>query len=75
MRAHIVAPLLVFISMLFGPILPLEFTSFEVIALLASCVIAALIAIDGRSNWLEGAILIGLYIILAIAFFFLPATA
>jgi Ca2+:H+ antiporter len=38
-------------------------------------VIAALIAIDGRSNWLEGAILIGLYIILAIAFFFLPATA
>lgn len=70
--ALLVAPLLVFIALLFGQYLTLEFTSFELVALLASCVIAAMVSMDGRSNWLEGALLIGLYVIVAIAFFFLP---
>jgi Ca2+:H+ antiporter len=70
--ALFVAPLLVFIALLFGQYLTLEFTSFELVALLSSCVIAAIVSMDGRSNWLEGALLIGLYIIVAIAFFFLP---
>ncbi len=70
--ALFVAPLLVFIALLFGQYLTLEFTSFELVALLSSCFIAAAVSIDGRSNWLEGALLIGLYIIVAIAFFFLP---
>lgn len=70
--ALFVAPLLVFISLLFGQHLTLEFTSFELVALLASCIIAAMVSMDGRSNWLEGALLVGLYIIVAIAFFFLP---
>ncbi len=70
--ALFVAPLLVFIALLFGQYLTLEFTSFELVALLSSCIIAAVVAMDGRSNWLEGALLIGLYVIVAIAFFFLP---
>jgi Ca2+:H+ antiporter len=70
--ALFVAPLLVFIALLFGQYLTLEFTSFELVALLSSCIIAAVVSMDGRSNWLEGALLIGLYIIVAIAFFFLP---
>lgn len=70
--ALLVAPLLVFIALAFGQYLTLEFTSFELVALLASCFIAAAVSIDGRSNWLEGALLIGLYVIVAIAFFFLP---
>ena len=74
--ALLVAPLLVFISLLFPPAshVTLEFTSFELIALLASCFITASVSMDGRSNWLEGVLLIGLYVIVAIAFYYLPVT-
>jgi Ca2+:H+ antiporter len=44
-----------------------------VIALTAAAVIAALVSLDGESNWLEGAMLIAVYIIIALAFFFLPS--
>jgi Ca2+:H+ antiporter len=33
--------------------------------------IAAFVSLDGRSNWLEGSMLLVLYVILAVAFFFL----
>ncbi len=71
--ALFVAPVLVFVSLLLGNPLTLEFNNFELIALTASGVIAALIAVDGRSNWLEGAMLLAVYLILGLAFFFLPA--
>ncbi|HEX7593885.1 MAG TPA: cation transporter, partial [Anaerolineae bacterium] len=48
------------------------FNSFELAALGAAVVIAALISLDGESNWLEGAQLIIVYVILALAFFYLP---
>lgn len=70
--AVFVAPLLVFIALLFGQQLTLVFNQFELAALLAAVVITALISLDGESNWLEGAQLLIVYIILAIAFFFLP---
>ena len=70
--ALLVAPVLVFVARLFGQYLTLEFSSFELIALLAACFVAAAVSVDGRSNWLEGALLIGLYLIVGIAFFFLP---
>lgn len=69
--ALFVAPALVFISLLFGPELTLVFNPFEVIALFATSVIAALVAVDGESNWFEGAQLLALYAIVALAFFFL----
>ncbi len=70
--ALFVAPVLVFIALLFGQQLTLVFNQFELAALLAAVVITALIALDGESNWLEGAQLLIVYVILAIAFFFLP---
>ncbi|MBI5668270.1 MAG: calcium/proton exchanger [Chloroflexi bacterium] len=74
--ALFVAPVLVFISLLMGgETMLLVFNNFELIALVAASLIAALIALDGESTWLEGAMLLAVYIILAIAFFFLPATA
>jgi len=69
--AFFVAPLLVFISLALGNPMQLAFNQFEVAALLASSIIAALIAQDGESNWLEGAMLLVLYAILGVAFFFL----
>lgn len=73
--ALFVAPLLVFIALLFGQQLTLVFNQFELAALLAAVIITALIALDGESNWLEGAQLLIVYLILAIAFFFLPNIA
>ncbi len=69
--ALFVAPLLVFISLAMGNPMQLAFNQFEVAALLASSIIAALIALDGESNWLEGAMLLVLYAIIGVAFFFL----
>jgi Ca2+:H+ antiporter len=73
--ALFVAPVLVFISLLFGQRLLLVFTDFELVVLFGASLIAALIALDGETNWLEGAMLLAVYIIIALAFFFLPAPA
>lgn len=70
--ALFVAPLLVFISPLMGHPLTLIFNQFELLALGAGVLTAALVAIDGESNWLEGATLLAVYLILGIAFFLLP---
>ncbi len=70
--ALFVAPVLVFVSLLLGNPLTLVFNQFELIALVSACLIAALVAMDGESNWLEGAQLLAVSIILALAFFFFP---
>ena len=72
--ALFVAPALVFLSLLMGNPLTLEFNAFELLALTAAAVIAAFVALDGESNWLEGAMLLAVYIIIALAFFFLPGS-
>lgn len=69
--ALLVAPLLVFVSLLLGHPLTLVFNQFELIALFAAVLIAAFISQDGESSWLEGAQLLTVYVILALAFFFL----
>jgi Ca2+:H+ antiporter len=70
--ALFVAPVLVFISLLFGQRLHLVFNEFELLALIAGVLIAALVSADGESNWLEGAELLAVYLILGLAFFLLP---
>jgi Ca2+:H+ antiporter len=71
--ALFVAPVLVFVSYLMphGP-MDLRFTPFEVLAVIAAVSVVNLVAQDGESNWLEGALLIAVYLVLALAFFFLP---
>jgi Ca2+:H+ antiporter len=71
--ALFVAPLLVFVSLFMGNPMTLEFNHPEILAMMAASIIAALVAVDGRSNWLEGAMLLAVYLILGIGFFFLPA--
>ena len=71
--ALFVAPVLVYVSLLLGHPMDLVFNEFELIALTAAALIAALVAVDGESNWMEGAQLLAVYIILALAFFYLPA--
>ncbi len=69
--ALVVAPHLVILSLVLGNPLTHLFKQFEMIALVAAVLSAALVSLDGESNWLEGAQLLAVYIILALAFFFL----
>ncbi len=69
--ALFVAPMLVVVGQLIGKPLTLEFNTYELFALIGATVIAVLVTIDGESHWLEGAQLLALYLMLAIAFFFL----
>jgi Ca2+:H+ antiporter len=75
--ALFVAPALVFLSLLFGHPHPLDlhFTLLEVAALLLSVFVVALVCHDGETHWLEGAMLLAVYAIFAIAFYHLPPTA
>ena len=69
--ALFVAPVLVFASLLVGHPMDFIFTGFEIAAVAFSSAILGFIALDGRSNWLEGAQLLAAYLIMAISFFFL----
>jgi len=65
-----VAPILVFLSLLFKP-MSIIFNEFELVALIVAVVIANRVASDGESNWLEGVQLVAVYIIIAICFLIL----
>jgi Ca2+:H+ antiporter len=69
--ALFVAPVLVFVSLAVGQPMDLIFTGFEIAAVAFSSAILAFIALDGRSNWFEGVLLLSAYVIMAISFFFL----
>ena len=58
-----------FISLIIGNPLQLIFNNFELLALIAAVLITALVSEDGESNWLEGAELLAIYLILALASF------
>lgn len=68
--ALFVAPLLVFVSLLIGRPMDFVFSTSEVIAVALATLIVSVISMDGRSNWLEGLQLLGVYAILGVSFFF-----
>ncbi len=70
--ALFVAPVLVFLSVLIGHPMSLVFTGLEIAAIVMSVLIVEMISYDGETNWFEGAELLAVYIILALAFFFVP---
>lgn len=74
--ALFVAPVLVFLSLLMGHAHPLDlhFSPLEVAAVVLSVAVVSLVSHDGESNWLEGAMLLALYVILGLAFYNLPTT-
>ena len=70
--AVFVAPLMVLISWFLDVPLTFEFGLLETISVFLSVLIVNSIAEDGRSNWLEGAMLLGSYTILGAAFLYYP---
>jgi Ca2+:H+ antiporter len=74
--ALLVAPALVLISFMIGKPMDLVIhRPLELVGLIGATLITASVARDGETNWLEGAMLLGVYLLLALAFFFLPAGA
>ena len=71
--ALFVAPALVLISLFTSHHMDFVFATFEVVAVALSTVIVTLVCRDGKSNWLEGAQLIGAYTIMAVSFLFVRA--
>jgi Ca2+:H+ antiporter len=68
--AMFVAPALVFISLFLGRPMDFVFTGFEVAIVALATLIFTVTAQDGRSNWLEGLQLMGVYLVIAIAAYF-----
>ena len=74
--ALFVAPVLVILSRFVGPHpMDLVFTPAEVLSVFVAVLIAGQICADGESNWLEGAQLLAVYVILGVVFYFLPVPA
>ena len=73
--ALFVGPLLVILGQLMGQPMDLDFNLFELVAVAVAVAIANSISSDGRSNWLEGILLIGTYLVLGLSFYFHPEIA
>jgi Ca2+:H+ antiporter len=73
--ALLVAPVLVFLSYAIGRPMDLLFTAFEVVTVGLAVLVVSLVAADGEANWMEGILLLAVYLVFAIAFFYLPAEA
>ncbi|HEX4967767.1 MAG TPA: calcium/proton exchanger, partial [Nitrospiraceae bacterium] len=71
--ALFVAPVLVFAGYFMGKPMDLHFTAFEIVAIVLAVTIVSRQTSDGECHWMEGVMLIAVYLMLAIGFFFLPA--
>jgi Ca2+:H+ antiporter len=73
--ALFVAPVLVLLSYVIAPApMDLRFTTLEVVAVGISVWIMSLVAQDGESHWMEGVQLLAVYVILGMAFYWLPTS-
>jgi Ca2+:H+ antiporter len=70
--ALLVAPVLVLASFVMGRPMSLVFNAFEIVAIGLSVFAVAIAALDGESNWVEGLQLLAVYLVLALAFYFIP---
>jgi Ca2+:H+ antiporter len=73
--ALFVAPVLVLTSLMLGPApMDLAFPGGLVLIILLSVLITGQIAGDGRSDWLKGVQLLTVYLVMGLAFFFMPGS-
>jgi Ca2+:H+ antiporter len=70
--ALLVAPVIVLYSYAIGRPMSLLFTALEITAIALSVLATVIVVIDGESNWVEGLQLMAVYVILALAFYFVP---
>ena len=68
------APAIVLYSFAIGKPMSLLFNPFEIAAITLSVLATVIVVIDGESNWVEGLQLMAVYLILALAFYFVPVS-
>lgn len=73
--ALFLTPVLVLVSYGLGRPMTLEFSVAEIVAVALAVWIVGQISGDGECNWLEGAQLLAVYLIMGVLFFFLPEPA
>ncbi|KAJ5691877.1 hypothetical protein N7462_001300 [Penicillium macrosclerotiorum] len=73
--AIFVTPLVVILGWCMDKDMSLYFTLFETICLFVTAFVVNFLVLDGRSNYLEGALLIAAYIIIALAAFYYPPSS
>ncbi len=71
--ALFVAPILVFVGHFLGQPIDLNFNPFEVSVMAIAVLATNLITVGGRSNWLDGSLLLATYLVLGVAFYYHPA--
>jgi Ca2+:H+ antiporter len=71
--ALFVTPFVVLLGWIMNKEMSLYFTLFETVSLFVSAFIVNFLVLDGRSNYLEGALLCAAYVIIAVAAFFYPS--
>ncbi|ORY02263.1 Sodium/calcium exchanger protein-domain-containing protein [Clohesyomyces aquaticus] len=70
--AIFVTPFIVILGWIMGKEMSLYFNIFETVSLFVTAFVVNFLVLDGRSNYLEGSLLIAAYIIIAVASFFYP---
>lgn len=73
--ALLVTPALVLLGWIMNQPMSLHFETFETIAFALSVLVVTYTVQDGKSNYLEGAMLLGLYLIIGLAFWASPSGA
>ena len=68
--ALLVGPALVLYSFALGRPMTLLFNPLEIAAITLSVLATVIVVVDGESNWVEGLLLLSVYLILALAFYF-----
>ncbi|HVZ16458.1 MAG TPA: hypothetical protein VG897_05035, partial [Terriglobales bacterium] len=72
--ALLVAPILVFAAWLMGKPMSLVFSPLEIAGIGLAVLTAQMISSDGETTWFEGVQLMAVYVILAVAFYFVPSS-
>ncbi|MGC1525038.1 MAG: calcium/proton exchanger, partial [Phormidesmis sp.] len=70
--ALFVGPLLVIIGAFMGQPMDLDFNNFELLSVVVAVLVANSISADGKSNWLEGTLLLATYTVIGLSFYFHP---
>src|SRR5207253_566859 len=71
--ALLVGPVLVLYSWIIGHPMSLVLHPLEIAAVTVSVLATSMVVVDGESNWVEGLQLLAVYLILALAFYLMPA--
>jgi len=66
--ALVLTPVILFASLFFATSLTLVFPTLLAVSLLLAALVTAVVVYDGESTWPEGVVLVGLYVVIASAF-------